>query len=160
MTRARPSRLASAKQAIAAGVVVLLACAASADAQLRGRLTSRPPVPTAGPRVRGAPALPRIPVWWPWGVVLLPDTTTLVPVRLADGAPTGGVQLDVLPWSAQVYVDGSPVGRVEEFRGYYHHLELPAGPHVIDIVAAGHPPLRVEIVVIPGRTITYRGTVR
>ena len=88
-----------------------------------------------------------------------PDIT-LTPPRVIDGGPTGGVQLDVLPWSAQVYVDGALAGRVEDFRGYYRHLELSAGPHVLTIVHAGSAPLVLDLVVVPGRTITYRGNLR
>ena len=61
--------------------------------------------------------------------------------RVLDSGPTGGVQLDIVPWSADVYVDGVRAGRVEDFRGYYHHLELPAGPHVIAIFKPGAEPL-------------------
>jgi hypothetical protein len=74
-----------------------------------------------------------------------------------EGVPTGGVQLDMVPWRAQVYVDGYYVGRVEEFRGYYHHLALPAGLHVIEILAPSFEPLSFEVNVSPGRTTTYRG---
>jgi hypothetical protein len=70
------------------------------------------------------------------------------------------VQLDVLPWSAQVYVDGARAGRVEEFRGYYQHLELTAGPHTIVLVAPGFAPHVFAVVVVPGKTITYRATLR
>jgi hypothetical protein len=77
-----------------------------------------------------------------------------------EGAPKGGVQLDVLPWSALVYVDGALAGRVEEFRGYYHHLELPAGRHAIAIVAAGAEPHIFDVVFGPGKTLTYRASLR
>jgi hypothetical protein len=81
-----------------------------------------------------------------------------LPMPLPEaGVPTGGVQLDVEPWRAQVYVDGYYAGHVEDFRGYYHHLELPAGPHVIEIFEAGFQPQNIEVSVSPGRTTTYRG---
>jgi hypothetical protein len=70
----------------------------------------------------------------------------------------GGVQLDVQPWQAQVYVDGTYAGLVEEFRGYYRHLEVVAGPHVITILAPHYEPLILNVIVPPGDTITYRGT--
>ena len=98
--------------------------------------------------------------WWPWPVVMLPEITTSASARVLDGGPTGGVQLDVVPWSADVYVDGVRAGRVEDFRGYYHHLELPAGPHVIAIVKPGAEPLVVDVMVVPGRTTTFRGNLR
>jgi hypothetical protein len=79
---------------------------------------------------------------------------------LPSGAAPGGVQLDVQPWRAQVYVDGSYVGVVSDFTGYYHHLEVSAGPHVIAIVTPDYEPLIFDIFVSPGRVTTYRGTLR
>jgi hypothetical protein len=49
------------------------------------------------------------------------------------------------------------VGVVDAFSGYYHHLDLAAGPHRIDLVASDYDPLLVAVVVSPGRTTTYRG---
>ena len=155
--------------ALAAGVCLLLAAATPAHAQFRGTLTSRPSTPrtatsrpptpmTAAPRFPAPLRVRGIPVWWPWGVVVLPDTRPYASPPALEGAPTGGVQLDVLPWSAHVFVDGAPAGRVEEFRGYYQHLTLPAGPHVLAIVHPGYEPLVMDVVVVPGRTITWRAT--
>jgi hypothetical protein len=77
---------------------------------------------------------------------------------LPSGAPAGGVQLDVQPWRAQVYVDGTYVGAVRDFTGYYHHLEVSAGPHVIAIVEPDYEPLVLDLFVSPGRVTTYHGT--
>jgi hypothetical protein len=79
------------------------------------------------------------------------------PLALQDG-PTGGVQLDVQPWRAGVFVDGVYAGRVDDFNGYYQHLEIVAGPHQIVIVERGYQPLVIDADVVPGETITYRGT--
>jgi len=103
------------------------------------------------------------PVFWGWGVPLfyVGSPLPLAPLPLAplpDDAPRGAVQLDVTPWRSQVYVDGVPMGRVDDFRGYYHPLDLPAGPHQITIVDEGREPMVVDLVVTPGRTTTYRGT--
>ena len=83
-----------------------------------------------------------------------------VPVWLPplDGAPTGGVQLDVDPRGAQVYVDGKLAGLIREFSGYYKHLEIAAGPHIVTIIAPDYEPLIVPVLVSPGRTMTFRGT--
>jgi len=75
-----------------------------------------------------------------------------------EGAPVGGVQLDIDPRRAQVYVDGAYAGVVEEFSGYFNHLELTAGPHVITIIAPDYEPLILEVIVTPGATLTQRGT--
>jgi hypothetical protein len=78
-------------------------------------------------------------------------------VALSDG-PSGGVQLDVQPWRASVFVDGKHVGRVDQFSGYYQHLDVVAGPHRIVIVEPGFQPLVIDAIVVPGRTETFRGT--
>ena len=141
-------------------IPVLIAGAVSpAHAQFRGGLTSRSAPSTAARPAPIAAPLPVLPLWWQWQVVMLPEITS-APARVLEGGPTGGVQLDVVPWSADVYVDGVRAGRVDDYRGYYHHLELPAGPHVIAIVRAGAEPLVVDVTVVPGRTLTVRGTLR
>jgi len=75
-----------------------------------------------------------------------------------EGIPTGGLQLDVEPRRAQVYIDGFYAGIVGDFSGYYHHLELPAGPHRVDILLQGYQPQTFSVVVIPGRTTTHRSS--
>jgi hypothetical protein len=144
-----------------AGIVLVLVASAAttAHAQFRGRLASRAPAPATVSR----PALPSVlalPLWSPWGIVSLPEGDQAGPPPIGDGAPTGGLQIDIQPWSADVYVDGKRAGRVEEFRGYYQHLDLPAGPHTIAIVAAGYEPMIFGVLVTPGRTITYRATLQ
>ena len=74
-----------------------------------------------------------------------------------DRRPVGGLQLDVEPRRASVYVDGWYVGTVDTFSGYFHPLDLAAGLHVVEFLAADYDPLSVEILVTPGRTTTYRG---
>ena len=112
-------------------------------------------MPATGLPLR-AGTLPVFPLfWWGWGT--LPFSVDSVNVPLADG-PTGGVQLDVQPWRASVFVDGVYAGRVEDFKGYYNHLEVVAGPHQITIVEPGFLPLVFDVLVVPGRTTTFRGT--
>jgi hypothetical protein len=96
------------------------------------------------------------PYWWAPSNV---DQAVLLPAPLfpSDSPATGGLQLDVEPRRALVYVDGSFVGVVDDFKGYFHHLDLAAGPHRIDLMATDYDPLLVEVVVSPGRTTTYRG---
>jgi len=72
--------------------------------------------------------------------------------------PVGGLQLDVEPRRALVYVDGRLAGTVDSFSGYYRHLDLAAGPHIIELLADGYEPLSAEVLVTPGRTTTYRGS--
>ncbi len=97
------------------------------------------------------------PYWWAPGSF---DQAFLPPAALppSDSRPTGGLQLDVEPRHALVYVDGWFVGVVDEFSGYYHHLDLATGPHRIELVASDYDRLLVAVVVSPGRTTTYRGS--
>jgi len=44
------------------------------------------------------------------------------------------------------------------YKGYYQHLTLPAGPHVIAVVAPGRDPLILGVMVVPGRIVTERAS--
>ncbi len=115
------------------------------------------PVPSpfrAGPGLESLP----FPILWRWDVVMpfqVSPSIALAP--LPENAPIGGLQLDVQPWRAQVYVDGAYAGLVRDFTGYYHHLDLVAGSHLIAIVTPDYQPLIIDVVVSPGHTMTYRG---
>jgi hypothetical protein len=97
-----------------------------------------------------------VPLWASNG--LTPLQTAAAAVPLSEGAPMGGVQLDIEPRGAHVYVDSAYMGLISDFSGYYHHLELAAGPHLITIVAPDYEPLIIGVIVSPGRTMTHRGT--
>jgi hypothetical protein len=86
------------------------------------------------------------------------ETFTLPAAPPLQQRPVGGVQLDVEPRRALVYVDGWYVGIVEDFSGYYRHLETGAGWHIIEIVAPDYEPLIFDVAVSPGRTTTYRSS--
>ncbi len=99
-----------------------------------------------------------VPILWRWNVLIpfqVSPAVALAPP--GENAPIGGLQLDVQPWRAQVYVDGAYAGLVGDFTGYYHHLDLVAGSHVIAIVAPDYHPLIIDVIVSAGRTATYRG---
>jgi hypothetical protein len=70
----------------------------------------------------------------------------------------GGVQLNVEPRRTQVFVDGRYAGNVDNFSGYYHHLELRGGFHYIEMIASGYQPITLYVNVVPNRTYTYRAT--
>ena len=101
---------------------------------------------------------PGLPFIWGFGVPALYLETPLPLQPLPRDAPKGGVQLSVMPWRASVYVDGMLAGHVEEFKGYYQHLALAAGPHEIAIIDEGYQPLFFVVTVVPGRTLTYTAT--
>ena len=134
--------------------------------QLPSRLVFVPgPFGVGPPQFPCSPILPLGPIGFglfsPWAAIPLGDgygpVAQVLPVPLED-APLGGLQLDVEPRRAQVYVDGRQVGSVDQFSGYYHHLDLPAGPHQIEIIEPAYLPLTLDVVVSPGHTTTYRGT--
>ena len=136
----------------------------AADAPATPQPTSRirfEPAPDANhprPILRGGRSVEPFALW-PFVQVISPLVpVVVVPALQAEPGLLGGVQLDVQPWRAQVYADGTYVGVVEDFSGYYRHLELAAGPHVITIVAPDHDPLIFDVMVSPGRTITHRAT--
>ena len=115
------------------------------------------PAPSPSRAGPGLESLP-FPILWRWEAMRPFDPSQAIALPpLPENAPIGGLQLDVQPWRAQVYVDGAYAGLVGEFTGYYHHLNLAAGSHVIAIVTPDYQPLIIEVVVWPGRTTTYRG---
>ena len=95
---------------------------------------------------------------WSWHGVTPPQAVPAILIPRPEGGPIGGVQLDIEPRRAQVYVDGAYAGVISDFSGYYQHLDLVAGPHLIMIVAPHYEALIIQVMVSPGRTMTYRGT--
>jgi hypothetical protein len=85
-----------------------------------------------------------------------PAQTNNQAVASAPSRPTGGLQLALEPRRAQVFVDGAFVGLVDDFTGYYHPLELPAGRHYMEVLSPGYLPMIWDVIVVPGRTLTYR----
>ena len=72
------------------------------------------------------------------------------------GQVYGGVRITEAPREAQVFADGYYVGIVNDFDGVFQHLNLEAGPHRIEIAGYGFEPVTFDVVIQPGRTITYR----
>jgi hypothetical protein len=59
---------------------------------------------------------------------------------------------------AQVEADGQYVGTVDDFNGVFQQLDLAPGAHKITVHAPGYRPLTFDVRIVPGHTITYRGT--
>ena len=95
---------------------------------------------------------------WLWAPGDVDQAFVPEPAPFSGENEPGGLQLDVEPRRALVYADGWYVGVVDDFRGYYQHLEIGAGSHVIEIVAPDYDPLIIRVTVSPGRTTTYRGS--
>lgn len=127
------------------------------DAPFRNGATFRPQPITPSVAIPLWPFRYRVfPLVWGWGTMPF-YFDGVAPAALEDG-PTGGVQLEVTPWRASVFVDGTYAGKVDDFKGYYQHLDAVAGPHQIVIVEPGYEALVLDVVVVPGRTTTLRGT--
>jgi hypothetical protein len=73
--------------------------------------------------------------------------------RTARGV--GGLQIKDAPEDAQVFADGYYAGNVDDFDGAFQHLDLPAGPHHIEIREQGQPPIAFDVNIQPGQNVTY-----
>ena len=72
-------------------------------------------------------------------------------------APCGGVSFDIRPASAQVYVDGTFAGLVEDFDGASEPLLLAPGTHYVEIRLAGYRTATFDVTVAPSEVIPYQG---
>jgi hypothetical protein len=72
----------------------------------------------------------------------------------ADDRPLGFLQLRVTPRTAEVAVDGAPVGTVDDFGGRGARM-LPAGPHRVEITAPGFDTLTIDVRVPENDTVTF-----
>ncbi len=97
---------------------------------------------------------------WAWAPTLVDVGADDTPAGALQQVPIGGLQLDIEPRRALVYVDGLYAGLVEAFSGYYRHLDIGAGLHTLDIVAVDYEPLAFDVTISPGRTTTYRGSLQ
>ena len=68
----------------------------------------------------------------------------------------GGLRITGAPREAQVFADGYYVGIVNDFDGVFQHVNLEAGEHHIEIESPGFEPVAFDVLVQPGRTITFR----
>jgi hypothetical protein len=68
----------------------------------------------------------------------------------------GGLRITDAPREAQVFADGYYIGIVDDFDGVFQHANLEAGTHRIEIQAPGFESIAFDVMVQPGRTITFR----
>jgi hypothetical protein len=81
----------------------------------------------------------------------------LAPVIVGPAPIYGGVALEMSPYDAEVFVDGTYAGRVEDFDGSTEPLTLVPGTHRIEVQAPGFVPLTFDVGVQAGQVIPYRG---
>ena len=98
------------------------------------------------------------PYWWlaPDFVVENPDAPP--PAMPPSPRMLGGLQLDVEPRRALVYLDGYLIGTVDQYKGYFQHLETTAGYHILEFISPDYEPLMTGITVVPEKTTTYRAS--
>ena len=75
-------------------------------------------------------------------------------------AYTGSVRLKVKPRHAEVLVDGYYVGTVDNFDGTFQSLKLEPGAASIEVRAEGFDDLRLDVMILAGRKITYEENMR
>jgi hypothetical protein len=73
------------------------------------------------------------------------------------GYPVGELRLKVQPRDAQVFIDGSFAGRVDDFDGVFQSLRLEEGEYQVEIVLPGYEPLAFDVRIFPGEKTTYEG---
>lgn len=78
----------------------------------------------------------------------------------ARGYDIGTVKIKVTPRDAEVYVDGYFAGEVDEFDGFTQALQLDSGGHRIEVRKPGYETLQFDVMVQPGRNITFRREMR
>ena len=69
---------------------------------------------------------------------------------------TGRVRLDVQPRDAEVFIDGSFAGWVDDFDGRLLGLTLETGSYNVEIRKPGWETLSFDVRITPGRTTTYK----
>jgi hypothetical protein len=73
---------------------------------------------------------------------------------------SGSIRLKVKPTNAEVFIDGLSVGRVDDFDGVFQRLDVPAGPHKVELRADGYRTEQFDVVVTNGETVTYKGEMK
>ena len=70
--------------------------------------------------------------------------------------PVASLRLQVTPRGAEVFIDASYAGTVDDFDGSFQRLRLYPGEHTVEIFLPGHRLLTEKIYLQPGKTFTMR----
>ena len=68
------------------------------------------------------------------------------------------MSFEITPSTAQLFVDGAPVGTVGQFTPTTQPLGLAAGRHRIDVRASGYQTMTFDVDIVAGQVIPYQGT--
>jgi hypothetical protein len=79
-------------------------------------------------------------------------------IACEGAARCGGVSFDITPRSAQVYIDGSFAGLVEDFDAASEPLLLAPGDHYVEIRLAGYRTASLDVTVVASEVTPYQGT--
>jgi PEGA domain-containing protein len=74
--------------------------------------------------------------------------------------PAASLRLQVTPRHAEVFVDGSYAGTVDDFDGSFQRLRLYPGDHTVEVFLPGHRTLMQRIYLQPGKTFTVRAALQ
>jgi PEGA domain len=74
-----------------------------------------------------------------------------------DDEARGAIRLKVKPREARVSVDGVFAGTVDDFDGNFQKLKLDPGKHAVELQAPGYEKLSLDVLIVEGQTITYKG---
>ena len=103
---------------------------------------------------------------FPMMVFYVPEPIPVAPPP-AESAPRpveppmpGRLVLDIAPAHAQIFADGYYVGTSADFSLERGGGILEAGPHRLDVSAAGFEPISVDLRVTSGQVVTYRATLK
>lgn len=92
-------------------------------------------------------------------LLLCPATPAIAQIPIVSPYGPGGdsaLRVQVTPRDAEVFVDGVPVGFVDQFDGFFQRLHLPSGPHEIEIYREGYRSVRQKLYLTPGATLRVR----
>jgi len=82
---------------------------------------------------------------------------TYLRTALGHAPLRGGLVLETIPDRAQVYVDGFYAGLAEDFGLRGRALDLPAGPHHLELRARDYEMLTFSVMIEPNGIVRYRG---
>lgn len=158
-----PSRIALASAFVALLTLPLL-FAEVADARGRhghrsfGAVTVRAPIGFAGFGYSPyyAYGLPYSHAAYAYGPPIYARTEGGINKQIARLQGWGGVDLNIKPKKAEVWVDGEYVGTAGEFDGYPAFLWLPEGEHTITVYRGGYESWERNVAIRPGAVIKVK----
>ena len=90
----------------------------------------------------------------------VPEITSATTRSCRTSSAYGALVLETIPASAELFVDGYYVGLAEEFGFQGRPLSLAAGPHRVELRAAGYETSSFNVMIDPDNILRYRGDMR